>query len=82
MAEKRIITVREALKEAMAEEMTRDQEVFLMGEEVGYYNGAYKITEGLLDLFGPERVIDTPITEQGFTGIAIGAAFKGLKPIV
>ena len=82
MAESRIITVREALREAMAEEMSRDKEVFIMGEEVGYYNGAYKITQGLLDLFGPERVIDTPITEQGFAGIAIGAAFKGLKPIV
>jgi pyruvate dehydrogenase E1 component beta subunit len=82
MAEKKIITVREALREALLEEMSQDQEVFIMGEEVGYYNGAYKITQGLLDQFGPERVIDTPITEQGFAGIAIGAAFKGLKPIV
>ncbi|MEZ5884559.1 MAG: pyruvate dehydrogenase complex E1 component subunit beta [Paracoccaceae bacterium] len=76
------MTVREALREAMAEEMTGDDSVFLMGEEVGEYQGAYKISQGLLDQFGPKRVIDTPITEHGFTGIAVGAAFGGLKPIV
>ena len=76
------MTVREALREAMAEEMTRDGDVFLMGEEVGEYQGAYKISQGLLDEFGPKRVIDTPITEHGFTGIGVGAAFGGLRPIV
>jgi pyruvate dehydrogenase E1 component beta subunit len=76
------MTVREALREAMAEEMRRTPEVFLMGEEVGEYQGAYKISQGLLDEFGPKRVIDTPITEHGFTGIAVGAAFGGLSPIV
>ena len=75
-------TVREALRDAMAEEMRRDADVFLMGEEVGEYQGAYKISQGLLDEFGPKRVIDTPITEHGFTGIAVGAAFAGLRPIV
>ena len=75
-------TVREALRDAMAEEMRRDGDVFLMGEEVGEYQGAYKISQGLLDEFGPKRVIDTPITEHGFAGIATGAAFGGLKPIV
>ncbi len=75
-------TVREALRDAMAEEMRRDTDVFLMGEEVGEYQGAYKISQGLLDEFGPKRVIDTPITEHGFTGIAVGAAFAGLRPIV
>jgi pyruvate dehydrogenase E1 component beta subunit len=75
-------TVREALRDAMAEEMRRDGTVFLMGEEVGEYQGAYKISQGLLDEFGPKRVIDTPITEHGFAGIATGAAFGGLKPIV
>jgi pyruvate dehydrogenase E1 component beta subunit len=75
-------TVREALRDAMAEEMRRDGDVFLMGEEVGEYQGAYKISQGLLDEFGPRRVIDTPITEHGFTGIAVGAAFAGLRPIV
>ena len=75
-------TVREALKEAMAEEMTKDKDVFIMGEEVAEYNGAYKVTQGLLDQFGEKRVIDTPITEHGFTGLAIGAAFSGLKPVV
>lgn len=78
----RKITVREALREAMAEEMRTTPEVFIMGEEVAEYNGAYKITQGLLDEFGAKRVIDTPITEHGFTGIAVGAAFAGLKPIV
>jgi len=76
------ITVREALREAMAEEMRRDPNVFLMGEEVGQYQGAYKISQGLLDEFGPKRVIDTPITEHGFAGLGVGAAFGGLRPIV
>ena len=75
-------TVREALREAMAEEMRRDGDVFLMGEEVAEYQGAYKISQGLLDEFGARRVIDTPITEHGFAGIGVGAAFAGLKPIV
>ncbi|MSP50339.1 MAG: pyruvate dehydrogenase complex E1 component subunit beta [Alphaproteobacteria bacterium] len=76
------MTVREALRDAMAEEMRRDPQVFLMGEEVAQYQGAYKISQGLLQEFGERRVIDTPITEQGFTGLAVGAAFLGLKPIV
>ncbi|MCH7796668.1 MAG: pyruvate dehydrogenase complex E1 component subunit beta [Proteobacteria bacterium] len=76
------LTVREALRDAMAEEMRRDPDVFLMGEEVAEYQGAYKISQGLLDEFGPRRVIDTPITEHGFAGIGVGAAFTGLKPIV
>jgi pyruvate dehydrogenase E1 component beta subunit len=76
------ITVREALRDAMAEEMRRDDTVFLMGEEVAQYQGAYKISQGLLDEFGARRVIDTPITEQGFAGLGVGAAFGGLKPIV
>tara|TARA_B110000977_G_scaffold45453_1_gene61757 strand:- start:2073 stop:3443 length:1371 start_codon:yes stop_codon:yes gene_type:complete len=80
--EMKSMTVREALNEAMAEEMTRDENVFLIGEEVGEYQGAYKISQGLLDKFGEKRVIDTPITEHGFTGIAVGAAFGGLRPIV
>ena len=75
-------TVREALRDGMAEEMRRDPNVFLMGEEVAEYQGAYKISQGMLDEFGPKRVIDTPITEHGFTGIAVGAAFGGLRPIV
>jgi pyruvate dehydrogenase E1 component beta subunit len=75
-------TMREALRDAMAEEMRRDQDVFLIGEEVAQYQGAYKISQGLLDEFGPKRVIDTPITEQGFAGIGVGAAMAGLKPIV
>ncbi len=78
----RSLTVREALRDAMAEEMRRDESVFLMGEEVAEYEGAYKVSQGLLDEFGARRVIDTPITEQGFTGLGIGAAFGGLKPIV
>jgi len=76
------ITVREALRDAMALEMRADSDVFLMGEEVAQYQGAYKISQGLLDEFGPRRVIDTPITEHGFTGMAVGAAMTGLKPIV
>ena len=75
-------TMREALRDAMAEEMRRDPDVFLMGEEVAQYQGAYKISQGLLDEFGPRRVIDTPITEQGFAGIGVGAGMAGLKPIV
>ena len=76
------MTVREAIRAAMSEEMRRDGDVFLLGEEVGEYQGAYKISQGMLEEFGPNRVIDTPITEHGFTGIATGAAFAGLKPIV
>ncbi len=76
------MTVREALREAMAEEMRANENVMLMGEEVGEYQGAYKISQGLLDEFGPKRIVDTPITEAGFTGIAIGAAWGGLNPIV
>ncbi|MEL6584901.1 MAG: biotin/lipoyl-containing protein, partial [Pseudomonadota bacterium] len=75
-------TIREALRDAMAEEMRLDEEVFLMGEEVAEYQGAYKVSQGLLDEFGDKRVKDTPITEHGFTGLAVGAAFAGLKPIV
>jgi pyruvate dehydrogenase E1 component beta subunit len=78
----REITYREALREAMAEEMERDERVFLMGEEVGYYNGAYKVSEGLLERFGERRVVDTPIAEAGFAGIGIGAAMVGLRPII
>jgi pyruvate dehydrogenase E1 component beta subunit len=77
-----MMTVREALRDAMAEEMRRDADVFVMGEEVAEYQGAYKITQGLLQEFGAKRVIDTPITEHGFAGIGVGAAFAGLKPIV
>jgi pyruvate dehydrogenase E1 component beta subunit len=76
------MTVREALRDAMAEEMRRDENVFIMGEEVAEYQGAYKITQGLLDEFGPRRVVDTPITEHGFAGVGVGAAMAGLKPIV
>lgn len=76
------MTVREAIREAMEEEMDRDDTVFLMGEEVGEYEGAYKISQGLLDKFGPRRVVDTPISEMGFTGIGTGAALAGLRPIV
>ena len=76
------VTVREALRDAMAEEMRRDKTVFLMGEEVAQYQGAYKISQNLLEEFGAERVIDTPITEHGFAGLGVGAAFGGLKPIV
>ncbi|WP_415530555.1 pyruvate dehydrogenase complex E1 component subunit beta [Gluconacetobacter sp.] len=76
------ITVREALRDAMAAELRRDEDVFLIGEEVAQYQGAYKVSQGLLDEFGEKRVIDTPITEHGFTGMAVGAALTGLKPIV
>ncbi len=78
----RIIQLREALREAMSEEMRRDERVFLMGEEVAQYNGAYKVSKGMLDEFGPQRVIDTPIAELGFAGIGVGAAMNGLRPIV
>jgi pyruvate dehydrogenase E1 component subunit beta len=77
-----LITYREALNQALREEMRRDGHVFLMGEEVGFYQGAYKVSKGLLDEFGPERVLDTPITELGFTGLAVGAAMAGLRPVV
>jgi pyruvate dehydrogenase E1 component beta subunit len=77
-----VVTMREALRDAMAEEMRRDPDVFLMGEEVAEYQGAYKVSQGLLEEFGAKRVIDTPITEQGFAGVGAGAAFAGLKPIV
>jgi len=76
------MTVREALRDGMAEEMRRDENVFLMGEEVAQYQGAYKVSQGLLEEFGERRVIDTPITEQGFAGLGVGAAYHGLRPIV
>ncbi len=82
MGETKVQTVREALRDGMAEEMRRDEAVFLMGEEVAEYQGAYKVSQNLLQEFGPRRVVDTPITEQGFTGLAVGAGFMGLKPIV
>src|SRR5438034_8389174 len=75
-------TIREALRDAMAEEMRRDENVFVMGEEVAEYQGAYKVTQGLLQEFGPRRVVDTPITEHGFAGVGVGAAMAGLRPIV
>ena len=78
----KMITVREALRDAMAEEMRNDSNIFIIGEEVAEYQGAYKVTQGLLQEFGAKRVIDAPITEHGFTGLAVGAAFTGLKPIV
>jgi len=78
----RKLALRDALREAMVEEMRRDETVFLMGEEVAAYNGAYKVSKGMLDEFGPKRVIDTPIAELGFTGIAVGASMNGLRPIV
>ena len=77
----RQIPFREALREAMNEEMRRDDRVFLMGEEVAEYNGAYKVSQGMLAEFGPRRVIDTPISELGFTAVAVGAAQNGLRPI-
>lgn len=76
------LQLREALREAMSEEMRRDERVFLLGEEVAEYNGAYKVSQGMLDEFGPKRVIDTPIAELGFAGIAVGASMNGLRPIV
>ncbi|MCC5830813.1 MAG: alpha-ketoacid dehydrogenase subunit beta [Phycisphaeraceae bacterium] len=78
----RKIQFREALREAMVEEMQRDEKIFLMGEEVAYYNGAYKVSQGMLDLFGPKRVVDTPISETGFAGLGVGAAMYGLRPII
>ena len=77
-----VITVREALRQALEEEMDRNENVILIGEEVAEYNGAYKVSVNLLDKFGPDRVIDTPISEEGFTGIGIGAALVGLRPVV
>ena len=77
-----LITMRQAIRDAMAEEMRKNESVFVIGEEVGEYQGAYKVTQGLLEEFGPKRIIDTPISEQGFTGLAVGSAFKGLRPIV
>src|SRR5436190_14424791 len=78
----RTIQFREALREAMSEEMRRDPRVFLMGEEVAEYNGAYKVSQGMLEELGPERIIDTPIAELGFAGIGVGAAMNGLRPII
>lgn len=78
----RVIQFREALREAMSEEMRKDEKIFLMGEEVAEYNGAYKVSQGMLDEFGAERVIDTPIAELGFAGIGVGAAMNGLRPII
>ena len=78
----RVIQFREALREAMNEEMRRDNDVFLMGEEVAEYNGAYKVSQGMLDEFGEKRIIDTPIAELGFAGIGVGAAMNGLRPII
>lgn len=77
-----LITYREALNQAMRDEMQRDERVFLIGEDVGYYQGAFKVSKGFVEAFGPQRVLDTPITEAGFTGLAIGAAMAGLRPIV
>ena len=78
----REIEFRDALREAMSEEMRADARVFIMGEEVAEYNGAYKVSRGMLDEFGPKRVIDTPISESGFAGLGIGAAMMGLRPII
>ena len=80
--EMRKIPFRQALREAMVEEMRRDETIFLMGEEVAEYNGAYKVSQGMLDEFGERRVIDTPISELGFAGIGVGAAMNGLRPII
>ena len=77
-----LVTMRQAIRDAMAEEMRKNDSIFVMGEEVGEYQGAYKVTQGLLEEFGPKRILDTPISEHGFTGLAIGSAFKGLRPIV
>ena len=82
MSEMRQITYRQALNEALAEELERDPSVFLMGEEVAEYNGAYKVSQGLLERFGPKRIIDTPISENGFAGLGVGAAMVGLRPII
>src|SRR6201994_693618 len=77
-----VMQFREALRAAMTEEMERDEDVFLIGEEVAQYNGAYKVSEGMLDKFGPRRIIDAPISEAGFSGLGVGAAMVGLRPIV
>jgi pyruvate/2-oxoglutarate/acetoin dehydrogenase E1 component len=77
-----IVTYREALNRAMVEEMEKDPKIFLMGEEVGHYQGAYKVSQGMLEKFGESRVIDTPISENGFSGIGVGAAMTGLRPII
>src|SRR5947207_7760511 len=77
-----VLTYRDALTQALREELQRDDTVFLMGEEVAQYNGAYKVSKGLLDEFGPMRIVDTPITELGFAGVGVGAAMVGLRPIV
>jgi pyruvate dehydrogenase E1 component beta subunit len=82
MAEMQLVEMREAVRQAIDEEMTRDERVFVMGEEVGEYNGAYKVTKGMLDKWGPKRIVDTPISELGFAGLCIGAAMTGLRPIV
>jgi pyruvate dehydrogenase E1 component beta subunit len=82
MSDVREVRFREAVRQGMIEEMERDDRVFIVGEEVGHYQGAYKVTEGMLEKFGPRRVVDAPITESGFTGIAVGAAMVGLRPIV
>ena len=77
-----VISMREALRQAMVEEMRRDPTVFLMGEEVAQYDGAYKVSQGMLDEFGPDRVVDTPIAENGFAGLGVGAAMAGMRPII
>ena len=76
------LKIREALRRAMTEEMERDPDIFLMGEEVANYNGAYKVSEGMLQQFGPKRIVDTPISEAGFAGLGIGAAMVGMRPII
>jgi len=76
------MTVRDAINSAMSDEIARDEKVFLMGEEVAQYNGAYKVSKGMYDRFGEERIIDTPITEAGFAGIGVGAGLAGLRPII
>ena len=78
----RVMTVREAIREALAEEMRRDPDVFLLGEEIGEYQGAFKVTQGLLQEFGDKRVVDAPIAEHGFAGLGVGAAMAGLKPVI
>ncbi|MGZ3748829.1 MAG: alpha-ketoacid dehydrogenase subunit beta, partial [Pseudobdellovibrionaceae bacterium] len=82
MEKKQLVEYREALRQALDEEMTRDEKVFVMGEEVAEYNGAYKVTKGLLDKWGPKRIIDTPIAELGFAGLGVGAAMTGLRPVI
>src|SRR3990167_6958932 len=79
---KQLVEMREALRQALDEEMARDPDLFILGEEVAEYNGAYKVTKGMLEKWGPERVVDTPISENGFVGLAIGAAETGLRPVV